>query len=214
MCGYRSIAFSTISLRSSTPVPISPSQTPTVTSNGLNPTWGVTVYCLTAEPETTFLKVIVLDGDAEIAYEVVVIGLLRPGYRCLQLRSKFGTPIDLCYVMLHISIEECENPWVTVIPQHRLHLRRNAIKGPDTWSMRELANQEPRDGGSKPHHRSKSEVHKLGGLIPIQHDHDGETSPSKMPRRSKRRAISCIDCSGRTPSANASVEGVFDPFEA
>ena len=44
----------------------------------------------------TIVRVVVMDGDTEVAYETAVLGRLRRGYRVLQLRSQLGTRIELC----------------------------------------------------------------------------------------------------------------------
>jgi len=62
-----------------------------------------TLHCLAAEPRETILRVCVHDGEAVVAYEAVVLGALRAGYRCLLLRSSNGTPIRLCALLLHIK---------------------------------------------------------------------------------------------------------------
>ena len=65
--------------------------TPPAFSNGLNPSYNRLVHCMAAEPLETLLKVAVVDGESEVAYETCVLGVLRPGYRCFQMRSTHGT---------------------------------------------------------------------------------------------------------------------------
>ena len=90
-----------------------------VEGNGLNAAFdGETVHCAAAEPHATFLRVAVTDADScglEVAYETVVLGRLRSGYRVLQLRSSsFGTRIELCVLFLHIRFRtEQKNLWAT-----------------------------------------------------------------------------------------------------
>lgn len=70
-----------------------------------------TFHCLAAEPRETVLRVSVHDGETLVAYETVILGTLRPGYRCLALRSRLGTPISLCSLLLHIEAGEESNMW-------------------------------------------------------------------------------------------------------
>lgn len=90
------------------PLPARPVQKISVPSSGAR---GRTFHCLAAEPGATLLRVSVHDGDALVAYEAVVLGALRPGYRCLPLRSRQGTPISLCSLLLHIETGEEPNMW-------------------------------------------------------------------------------------------------------
>ena len=46
------------------------------------------------------------DHSRDIAYEAVVLDALRPGYRCLPLRSKLGCRIDMCCLYLQVTITE------------------------------------------------------------------------------------------------------------
>ncbi len=50
----------------------------------------------------------ILDADAEVAFATVVLGLLRPGYRSVPLRSKHGTHIRLCSLLVHIELADDE----------------------------------------------------------------------------------------------------------
>ena len=100
-------------------------QTPSAPGNGLNPSWGHMVHCVAAEPDETILRLSVSDGDTEVAYECVLVGVLRPGYRCIPLRSKLGTRIELCYLVVHISLCEIPNPWAPAYG--RQDQRRNGL---------------------------------------------------------------------------------------
>jgi len=71
---------------------------------GLNTAFGDTLHCIAAEPHATFLRLAVTDCGTEAAYETVVLGRIRHGYRVLQMRSMFGTRIELCYVFVHVSM--------------------------------------------------------------------------------------------------------------
>ena len=123
--------------------------TPPVAGNGLNPSWGHTVHCMAAEPTTTILKLSVNDGDTEVAYECIVLGVLRPGYRCVQLRSKLGTKIEMCFLMLHITIGERPNPW-TPAYDRRGH-RRNGIVEADASEVKRMVDEK------YPHHKRERE---------------------------------------------------------
>jgi len=84
-----------------------------VDSNGLNPSFGLAVHCIAAEPHATFLRVVVQDSKHEVAFESVVLGRLRTGFRVLQLRSVLGTRIELAYLLLCISVGSEMNIWPT-----------------------------------------------------------------------------------------------------
>lgn len=87
--------------------------TPAVKYNGLNAPFGQTVHCVAAEPTATFLRVGILDGSQEVAYETAVLGRLRVGYRVFQMRSMLGTRIELCYLFVKISTGSEPNQWGT-----------------------------------------------------------------------------------------------------
>eukprot|EP00966_Prymnesium_polylepis_P324031 7380144-Prymnesium_polylepis.2 len=90
--------------------------------NGLNMTFGATVHCVAAEPLATFMRIAVSGGNQEIAYETVVLGRLRVGYRVLPLRSSVhGTRIELAYLFVCIRIGDEPNLWPTA-----RHLRTQA----------------------------------------------------------------------------------------
>ena len=91
--------------------------TSAVAGNGLNPHFDLTAHCLAAEPRETILRISVQEGggssdgphhyERDLAYEAVVLDALRPGYRCLPLRSnRLGTRIDMCSVLVHVSVSE------------------------------------------------------------------------------------------------------------
>ena len=75
----------------STILPLSQSVETEVTldpeDNGMNADFGEKLHCIAAEPLATFVRVSVVDGAQEVAYETAVLGRLRRGYRVLQLRS-------------------------------------------------------------------------------------------------------------------------------
>ena len=70
------------------------------------------VHCLAAEPAETILRIGVKDGEHEVAYETAVLGVLRRGYRCFQMRSRLGTRIQMCHVLVHIEIGEEPNTFM------------------------------------------------------------------------------------------------------
>ena len=79
------------------------------------------VHCVAQETNATVLRVGVTEGRKEVAYESVMLGRLRPGYRVLQLRSSAtGTRIELCCVLIRISFGVEPNLQVTA----RLHERK------------------------------------------------------------------------------------------
>ena len=82
-------------------------------SNGLNAACMEVVHCLAAEPHATFVRVAVLDGGQEVAYEIAVIGRLQSGFRVLQLRSILGTRIELACLFVKLSIGSEPNTFAT-----------------------------------------------------------------------------------------------------
>eukprot|EP00966_Prymnesium_polylepis_P169216 3912751-Prymnesium_polylepis.1 len=70
----------------------------------MNAVFGALVHCAAAEPHATFLRIGVIDGRQEVAYETAVLGRLRCGYRVLQLRGGLGTRIELAYLFVRISL--------------------------------------------------------------------------------------------------------------
>jgi len=88
-------------------------RTSAVPHNGLNAPFGETVYCLAAEPQETFLRVSILDGGLEVAFETAILGRLRRGYRVFRLRcAQTGTRIELAFLFVRIStMTETNNEW-------------------------------------------------------------------------------------------------------
>ena len=83
--------------------------TPAIVGNGLHAVLNETVHCLASEPAQTFFRVSVLDRKAEVAYETAVLGRLRSGYRCIELRARStGTKIELCTLFVHIQMGQYE----------------------------------------------------------------------------------------------------------
>ena len=79
--------------------------------HGMAAHFDVTAHCLSAEPMQTVLRVVVMDGDHEAAYETMLLGAMRPGYRSMQLRSRNGTQIELCQLLVHVAIGTEPNAW-------------------------------------------------------------------------------------------------------
>ena len=71
--------------------------------NGLNACFNETVHCLAQEPTMTVLRVAVLEGEKDVAYETCLLSSLRSGYRVLHLRSLFGTRLEGCVLFVQIS---------------------------------------------------------------------------------------------------------------
>ena len=71
--------------------------------NGLNACFDETVHCLAQEPTMTVLRVAVLEGDKDVAYETCLLSSLRSGYRVLHLRSLLGTRLEGCVLFVQIS---------------------------------------------------------------------------------------------------------------
>ena len=114
--------------------------------NGLNPSVDETFHCLAAEPHQTILRVVVEDEGRQVAYETVMLGSLRCGYRCLHLRSPSGTRIDSCCLLLHISVSTEPNTYGTV-DELRVMMQ----------SQRSLISQQGRDI-----HQLSAELSRLG----------------------------------------------------
>lgn len=87
-----------------TPAPTS-AMTAASMGNGLHAILEDVVHLLAAEPLHTVLRVSVLDREVgELAFETVVLGVLRQGYRCLELRSLDGSRIELCTLLVHVEV--------------------------------------------------------------------------------------------------------------
>ena len=82
------------------------------------------MHLLAAEPLETILRVAVIDGSdgAEVAYEAVVFGSLRPGYRSIPLRSRLGTYIEGCALLVHLDLTVEENHWEYDVSRMRSRL--------------------------------------------------------------------------------------------
>ena len=112
------------------------------------------MHCLAAEPRETLLRVGVWDHGTLVAYETLVLGALRAGYRCfnpnpkpspdpkpnlssspspnsnpspnpspspgpdprcIQLRSRLGTRIELCHLFVHVALGEEVNTGASLV---------------------------------------------------------------------------------------------------
>ena len=82
--------------------------TASVAGNGLHAAYNETVHCLATETAHTILRVSVLDREQEVAFETVLLGVLKQGYRCIELRSRLGTKIEICTLLVHLSISELD----------------------------------------------------------------------------------------------------------
>ena len=76
-----------------------------VERNGLNPRYNARVHCVAAEPMATILRLVVIDDEKEVAYETVVLGALRRGWRALPMRAMRGCRIDFCCALIHVAEE-------------------------------------------------------------------------------------------------------------
>jgi len=90
--------------------------TATIQGNGMNAIFSEdeTVHFFAAEPHATFLRVGVIDSKQEVAYETLVLGRLRCGFRVIQLRSPLGTRIELCYLFVKINTAQDANTHMKV----------------------------------------------------------------------------------------------------
>jgi len=96
-----------------------------VDGNGLNTPLHQTVHCIAAEPHATFLRLGIADGGQEVAYETAVLGRLSCGYRIFQMRSVFGTRIELCTLLVGISVSSEPNVFAT---QRQLRIQSSMLE--------------------------------------------------------------------------------------
>jgi len=99
---------------------------------GMNAIEQETLHCVAAEPHGTFLRVGVLEGQVERAYETMVLGRLRRGYRVIKLRGSLGTRIELCHLFVHVSFGTEVNVWMTPTQmrmQHFIEPRSSSNRG-------------------------------------------------------------------------------------
>ena len=86
---------------------------PAAKGHGLNVGINEALHFVAAEPHATFVRVSVIEGKQELAYDSAVLGRLRGGYRIFQLRCCLGTRIELCYLFVKISFGTEFNKWAT-----------------------------------------------------------------------------------------------------
>ena len=89
-------------------------RTAEIESNGLNPSFGEEYEFQVTMPEMACLGITVYNVDmfgdpAPIGQRFISIGSkmnpgLRPGYRSVQLRNKFGFPLELASVLLYLEV--------------------------------------------------------------------------------------------------------------
>jgi hypothetical protein len=86
---------------------------PAALRGGLCAAFDVPADCVVAELWAAMLRFGVFDNDDEVAYEAVIVGAMRTGYRCLQLREPTsGTLIDGCSLLLHVEYTTTPRAWV------------------------------------------------------------------------------------------------------
>eukprot|EP00966_Prymnesium_polylepis_P272909 6304882-Prymnesium_polylepis.3 len=101
--------------------------------NGLNVTFGQEIHCVVAEPHSVFLRVGVVDGGQEAAFELAVLGRLRGGFRVFQLRGMLGTRIELNFLFVCIRFgSKVVNLWPT--PRQVLHAGISILLQPSSHS--------------------------------------------------------------------------------
>ena len=62
----------------------------------------------------------------------MVLATLRPGYRRLRLRSRLGTHIEMCNVMLHVTHKSVTNPWAAAAAAKRRKSSRLSTPPPSS----------------------------------------------------------------------------------
>jgi hypothetical protein len=87
--------------------------TTSAADNGVNAVFYQVIHCVAAEPLATFVRIAVVTGRVEVAYETAVLGRLRPGYRVFRMRSMLGTRIELCYLLVNIRFWKEPNMWAS-----------------------------------------------------------------------------------------------------
>jgi len=174
-----------------------------VEGNGLNAPYGETVHCIAAEPHATFLRVGVIVEGQEVAYETAVLGRLCRGYRVIQMRSAFGTRIELCYVFVRVSFGSEPNFWATprqlriqssimresLAKKVRSHVDENAQLKQELAVVRESLDENA---------QLKQEIDQLRRSIQNQSRRDSEVPPRVIPSNTLPKATSTA--SGLVPS--------------
>ena len=123
-------------------------KTAPVRGNGLAAYYGDTVHCIAAEPLSTVLRVVVVDGESEVAYETAVLGALRTGYRCFQLRQpRTGTRIELCSLLVHIEATEEPHLWAEAETLRKQVMRQQVALDEQAARIRALEAELSQGGG-------------------------------------------------------------------
>ena len=105
---------------------------------GMNAIEQESLHCVAAEPHATFLRVGVLEGKVERAYESMVLGRLRRGYRVIQLRGSLGTRIELNYLFVLVSFGTEVNVWMTPTQMRMQHVIEPSTPVTRGWSSNRL----------------------------------------------------------------------------
>jgi len=115
---------------------------PHVEGNGMNAAFGAMVHCVAAEPNSTFLRIRVTDGGSDVAYESLVLGRLRPGYRVVQMRGLLGTRIECCFLFVRVSFDEVPNVWATARQLRLQSAQQSQRKASQVLEQDEMQSQE------------------------------------------------------------------------
>eukprot|EP00966_Prymnesium_polylepis_P122137 2823289-Prymnesium_polylepis.2 len=75
--------------------------------------FGQKLHLVAAEPESTFVRLAVSDARQDVAFAVAMLGRLCRGYRIFQLRSPLGTRIELCYLLVRVTVGSELNLWLS-----------------------------------------------------------------------------------------------------
>jgi hypothetical protein len=154
--------------------------------NGLNVTFGQEIHCVVAEPHSVFLRVGVVDGGQEAAFELAVLGRLRGGFRVFQLRGMLGTRIELNFLFVCIRFgSKVVNLWPT--PRQVLHAGISILLQPSSHSRSMFCDL--RAAGAAP---ARIRHVGLGGAR--AGDHEAQGGEPKAPRIPGFRSASLMGC--------------------
>ena len=104
------------------------------------------MHCLAAEPRETLLRVGVWDHGTLVAYDTLVLGALRAGYRGIQLRSRLGTRIELCHLFVHVALGEEVNTGASCTELREELLVQKALVHRLQSELRARRARHPREG--------------------------------------------------------------------
>ena len=110
------------------------------------------VHCLAAEPRETLLRVGVWDHGTLVAYDTLVLGALRAGHRCIQLRSRLGTRLELCHLLVHVALGEEVNTGASSVElREELQKEKALVQGlqSELRALRARHPQEDDDAGAE-----------------------------------------------------------------